>query len=294
MRLFPALLLAFTALGATNTDQQIDDLARRLRNLTAKESPACQADTLLRAAALLGPGRPDLAAVFRDAGLTVLRGHPELEPKQPAGARPLPSMLRELEREPAGDDAIARKLAEFLKTVEHGEERPEDYAAIAEIAARHHLSIGGDNASVRARWVLAEMSGLLDTSYDVTLATLDHAAIQLAKQRGMVVVLSFWATWCQPCRDEMPALERLYRAHASELTILAVSDEDPELIRAFVKQTGITFPVVLDAQRKTFDHFKVDGLPATRVLDATGRLRVELNGASEVSLEPHLAGLLKY
>jgi peroxiredoxin len=95
----------------------------------------------------------------------------------------------------------------------------------------------------------------------------------LKEQRGKVVVLNFWATWCPPCRKEMPDLERLYREFKDQgLVILAISDEDADKVRPFIAQQKVTYPILLDPGRKVNDLFQIEGIPKTFVYDRGGRL----------------------
>ena len=85
--------------------------------------------------------------------------------------------------------------------------------------------------------------------------------------------MNFWATWCPPCRKEMPDLEALYQRFQSQgLVILGISDEEADKVRPFVKDQGLTFPVLLDPGRKAHEAFAVDGIPKTFVYDRTGKI----------------------
>jgi len=87
------------------------------------------------------------------------------------------------------------------------------------------------------------------------------------------VLLNFWATWCPPCRKEMPDLEALYRRFEPQgLVILGVSDEDGDKVKPFIQQQGITYPVLLDAGRKVNELFQIEGIPKTFVYDREGKI----------------------
>ena len=98
---------------------------------------------------------------------------------------------------------------------------------------------------------------------------LDGHTIRLEDFRGQVVFLNFWATWCIPCRQEMPAMERLYRDFkARGLVVLAVNfQEDPDAVKAFIRDLKLTFPVVLDPAGVAATAYFVRGLPATSFID---------------------------
>lgn len=93
--------------------------------------------------------------------------------------------------------------------------------------------------------------------------------------RGQVVYLSFWASWCIPCRQEMPYLAQLWeRHHQRGFQVLAINvDEDVEAARAFVEEYGIEFPVLLDTAREVSASYRVPGYPTHFIVDRTGRIR---------------------
>jgi peroxiredoxin len=109
---------------------------------------------------------------------------------------------------------------------------------------------------------------------DFTIPTLDGGHFRLIDQRGKVVFVNFWATWCPPCRAELPTMERLWRQHQNEpFVMLAVSiDAKPAVVRPFVTQQGFTFTVGVDPEQRLVNMFRVRGLPATFVVDRQGRV----------------------
>lgn len=108
---------------------------------------------------------------------------------------------------------------------------------------------------------------------DFALKTLDRRTVRLSEHRGRVVFINFWATWCPPCREEMPAMERLYqKTRKDDLVMLAVSiDADPEVIAPLVEQR-FTFTVVLDPTMELAETYGVRALPATFIIDRDGYL----------------------
>ncbi len=109
---------------------------------------------------------------------------------------------------------------------------------------------------------------------DFTIPTLDGGRFRLIDQRGKVVFVNFWATWCLPCREEMPTMERLWRQHRNEpFVMLAVSiDADPGGVQPFITQQGFTFTVGLDPEQRLVNLFRARGLPATFIVDRQGRV----------------------
>ena len=108
------------------------------------------------------------------------------------------------------------------------------------------------------------------------LKDLDGRLHDLAQLKGKVVLINFWATWCPPCRREMPSMERLSQALQGEpFVVLAVDvGEDADTIEAFTGQldTALTFPILLDTRSRTMQAWKVAGLPTTYLVDKQGRI----------------------
>jgi peroxiredoxin len=111
---------------------------------------------------------------------------------------------------------------------------------------------------------------------DFTLTDLTGKLWTLKQLSGKVVVLNFWATWCPPCRKELPDLESLYQQFKDEgLMILAISDEDMAKVKPFVAQQKVTYPILLDPGRKVNELFQISGIPKTFVYDRNGKLAAQ-------------------
>jgi len=108
---------------------------------------------------------------------------------------------------------------------------------------------------------------------------------RLADYRGKVLMINVWATWCLPCRVEMPSIEALNKAYGPKgLKIVAVSIDDPgtdAAIRAFVKQYGLTFEVLHDPQGRISDLYDVTGYPETFIVGKDGVIRKKLMSATD-------------
>jgi thiol-disulfide isomerase/thioredoxin len=117
------------------------------------------------------------------------------------------------------------------------------------------------------------------------LKDLDGTTLDLAQLKGKVVLINFWATWCPPCRREMPSMERLSQAFMGQpLVVLAVDvGEDPDTIDGFNSQldTVPTFPILLDTRGRTMQSWKVAGLPTTFLVDKQGRIVASAIGGRE-------------
>lgn len=114
---------------------------------------------------------------------------------------------------------------------------------------------------------------------DETLSGLSGGALRLDAYRGTPVLVNVWATWCGPCRREMPALERLSIAERGRLAVVAVDQrEDPAVVRAFVKRFGVTFPVGIDDAQALGTELHLIGLPSSFFVDRDGVIRDAVDG----------------
>src|SRR3989337_1712722 len=115
--------------------------------------------------------------------------------------------------------------------------------------------------------------------------------IRLSELRGTVVLINFWATWCGPCRLEMPAIQERFERYHPELAILAVDfDEPADDVQKFVDELGLTFEVLLDPGAKVQDLYRVRGYPTTYLVDRVGIVQVHHIGLmTEEQLDRYLA-----
>lgn len=107
-----------------------------------------------------------------------------------------------------------------------------------------------------------------------TLESLDGRPVSSADLKGKVVVLNFWATWCGPCKEEMPSLERLRKQFdPGEVALLSVTiDHQREGIQAFMRHLGLALPVLLDEDQEVSGSFMVRGLPTTFLIGKDGKV----------------------
>jgi peroxiredoxin len=129
------------------------------------------------------------------------------------------------------------------------------------------------------------------------LASLDGAEHRLQDYRGRVVLVNFWATWCEPCREEMPSIERLRRSlDARRFAVLAVNvGEGPRAAGDFAEKMGLGFTFLLDRDTKVSRSWGARVLPATFVVGPDGKLRYGYYGAidwSRADVRKAIAGLM--
>lgn len=133
---------------------------------------------------------------------------------------------------------------------------------------------------------------------ELTLHDLDGNEVSLSDYRGKVVLVNLWATWCPPCRAEMPTLEGYYRDHHKEnFIILAIeAGGDPhDQIVVFAKHFDLSFPVLEDPQGTSLAAFRTQSLPSSFVIDPEGRVKLAWVGAiSRAMLEKYVTPMLEH
>jgi peroxiredoxin len=124
---------------------------------------------------------------------------------------------------------------------------------------------------------------------DFTLKSAEGKNLRLKEQRGQVVLVNFWASWCGPCRQEMPHLNRLYDKYkASGFTLLAVNiDDDARTGSATATKWGLKFPVLLDADKTVSKLYDLGSMPATVLIDRDGKVRFLHRGYREGTEEAY-------
>ena len=123
------------------------------------------------------------------------------------------------------------------------------------------------------------------------LARLDTGeAVSMAGLRDRVVLINFWATWCKPCEDEMPAMERLYRELRPEgFELLAISvDDSPEPVRSFRDRLGLSFPILMDSRQDVAELYQAFRFPESLLVDRDGTVIERYIGPREWDARPYV------
>ena len=124
----------------------------------------------------------------------------------------------------------------------------------------------------------ASLAGAPAASFDVVRS--DGSPDSLARYRGKVVLVNLWASWCPPCREEMPALEKLYRAHASQgFVVLGIDQGESAKVAAdYARGRGVTFPILIDDQQQYGRAYAAEGLPTSVLVDRSGHVVKGVDG----------------
>ena len=142
---------------------------------------------------------------------------------------------------------------------------------------------------------IKEKEGATAAAPDFTLQDISGKKVRLADLKGRVVMLEFWATWCPPCRAEIPAVERLHREYGDKgLTVLAITLDEGgwDEVKAFIAESKISY-TVLKGTEDVSAEYKIRLIPATFLIDKEGNIRKQyMGGGSNEALEQEIKALL--
>jgi peroxiredoxin len=176
---------------------------------------------------------------------------------------------------------VATTLAQALRQAEPpappGDNQP--YVTLAQLVRYEHVQISCcsvEDPRFAAAMAKLEADDQARQIANFTLSDLNGKSWTLRDLRGSVVLVNFWATWCPPCRKEMPDLEALYRGFGPKgLVVLAISDEDAGKVQPFIAEQHFSYPILLDPGRMVNELFHVEGIPKSFVYDREGKLAAE-------------------
>ncbi len=172
----------------------------------------------------------------------------------------------------AAADTLSKSLAESPVPAKK-DLPPNPYIDLAKLVRYMHIDATlADPLFAKASQILIDNDADVQKA-DFTLKDLNGKKYTLSELRGKIVMVNFWATWCPPCRAEMPDLDKIYtRFQPQGLVVLAVTDESLFTAGSFLTKAGYHFPVLLDSDRKAHKLFHITGIPATFIFSREGKL----------------------
>lgn len=128
---------------------------------------------------------------------------------------------------------------------------------------------------------------------DFELKALTGDKVKLSSLKGKKVMLNFWATWCPPCKEEMPEMEQFYKEGHQDIVILAVNIDPHMDVKGFVDTNGITFPILLDKDDLVNENYKILSIPTTYFIDRRGMIQSKYIGAMNQEIIKQFTNTLK-
>ncbi|MGB8031583.1 MAG: TlpA disulfide reductase family protein [Terracidiphilus sp.] len=172
--------------------------------------------------------------------------------------------------------AVADALSKALKETPvpaKGDQPPQPYMDLARLARYEDVTVSLDDPLYKKANDILAANDADVAKADFTLKDLNHQTWTLSQLRGKIVLVNFWATWCPPCRAEMPVLDAIYTHYQNEgLVILSITDESPFTVDSFLAGKDYHPPVLTDTSEAVHKQFHIVGIPQTFVFNRDGKL----------------------
>ena len=169
-------------------------------------------------------------------------------------------------------DTLAQALAD-LKPAPGSKGKPGRYEPLARLARYEGVRVTVDDPEYREAIRRFEETDRQRERAMFSLKDLNGKNWALKDLRGKVVLMNFWATWCPPCRKEMPDMEALSKRFQERgLVVLAISDEEEGVVRKYIRENPYSYPILLDRDKATAKRYAVGGIPVSFVYDREGKL----------------------
>jgi peroxiredoxin len=154
-----------------------------------------------------------------------------------------------------------------------GNQPAQSYVELAMLVRYEQVQVSLDDPQFVTALAKIDADNETRRNLNFTLTDLQGKSWTLQALHGKVVLVNFWATWCQPCRREMPDLDALYRKFKDQgLVVLAISDEEAGKINELLAEKRVSYPILLDPGHKVYELFRLDGIPKSFVYDREGKL----------------------
>jgi len=151
--------------------------------------------------------------------------------------------------------------------------------AVVAVVAGYYLLDRNDSKAAGAMKPTLPPSEVAGAAPAFTLTGLDGRPVSLSDFRGKVVVLDFWATWCPPCKREIPDFIDLQKEYGSkDLQIVGIALDEPDKVQAFARQNGMNYPVLLGTDDVAMRYGGIEGIPTTFVIDKSGKIVAKFEG----------------